>query len=215
MLKKPDWTKEFSRSLVKNAPVIDITRDGGRAVAIQDGVYYSRESTRDVRWYRNLHLFMEIGMGSYRLPIIHLLETVGFHVRDLERGPYCFNCYWFGSYDDSAKSDLLRVFPKKKPTREIGPYHKMPVLTDSICNVAGNEPFTGYAWLPRCNRITPEDLVIIITTGNIKLDVHWKGIYGKYRRHFFWFFPAGDDLKFKNGKEFEPEFVDVDAQTVN
>ena len=210
MNNKPEWTNDFLRSLTKNAPSIEVPGDGGRAIEIQSGVYYSRDSIKDVGWYRDLHLFVEIGMGDYMSHITHLLETINTRVRYSERGSYMMHVYWFGCFEDLAEGDMLRVFPKKN-TRTVGPYQKMAVLTESICNFAGNQPSSGHAWLPPCNRIGHEDLVIIITRGRIKLDQRWKGKYGKYRRHFFWFSPCDDDLKFNNGKEFEPECVDVEA----
>ena len=120
------------------------------------------------------------------------------------------NTYWFGSFDDSAKGDLLRVFPKKN-TRGVGPYQNMAIVTESICNHAGNQALSGHAWLPRCNWVSPEDLVIIITSGPLKLDQHWKGRYGTYRRRFFWFFPEEDGLIFRNGRDYEPDYVDLDS----
>ncbi len=67
MKDNPEWTRDFLRSLKKYAPFIQVPGDGGRPIEIQSGVYYSRESTKDVGWYSDLHLFLENGMGDYRL----------------------------------------------------------------------------------------------------------------------------------------------------
>lgn len=210
MNNKPEWTNDFLRSLTKNAPHIQVPGDGGRVIEIQSGVYYTRDSIKEVGWYRDLHLFIEIGMGDFRLHITHLLETINTKVRHSERGSYLMHVYWFGCFDDLAKEDLLRVFPKKN-TKAVGPYQKMAILTESICDFAGNQPLSGHAWLPPCNRIGHEDLVIIITSGRIKLDQYWQGRYGKYRRHFFWFFPDGDGLIFRNGRDYEAEYLRLDS----
>jgi len=213
MLKKPDWTKDFSRNLVHDAPFIELPRTDGRAVELFAGVYYEREATREVRCYRHVHLFLEMGMGGYRLPIIHLVDTVNVQVRIAERGPYPIHTYWFGSYAEAARQDLLGVFPKKN-TREVSPYQKMVTLADSICKIAGTEPLSGQAWLPACNKVVPDDLIIIVTSGDIILDIRWKGIYSKIKRRFFWFFPDGDDLKFSNGRRIEPEFLDISSEGI-
>lgn len=202
------WLHDFTRILYSRVPSIEANPEGSTMISMGDYNYY-RNPQQFTDGYKDIHCYIEQGMGLHHDEILKTLERVHAFMNERDRESYDFNMYWFGSINDHRREDHLRKFLRQR--REQVPL-KARVWTRILCTEAGNEPSQDNPYIPRLSHIDSSDLALVFTSSSVTMNCVARFIYQRNRRHFFWFFLDGPELVFVHGSKFQPNFVDVEPQ---
>jgi hypothetical protein len=195
---RPSWLNSFKQYLDRQAQTLDI-EGYGQSRKVND--YGWCDAHEEVRCYRAIHYFFQMGLGGQERRIEDVLNVVHHYQKDNGRGSYTAYFYPFGFMDPNLKT---------RSSKQLYPHTRMALFSHGISEMSGTTEPEHTATIQVVGTAEGEDLLVFFCrTRSVSLDINAARRYAKVKERSAWFFLSGDEPQWEPGTRFRPAIVEL------